>query len=502
MNDQQIINGYGPEVPDEDMPISMINLLGHVLIGWRTILIISLVCACVGGIIGTVKKLSQTEVTPAPVAASKDLETLIAEAAAQLTDDQKAETDEFYSQLLKYEQIIEEQKNIINSSYIMSLDPETAVKYRMQYIIDTDLKDPGAVYNANIITEDDYKEIGDILGEDYGQNGLNEAFSIVSGNISNEKKAILTITFLAPDTDTCDTMKKIVETAVERRTKLLKEQGEKVRVSLLEQGIDSNSQTDIANRKKDKNSALVELVNGEAAYVNNMFSGRDPKERVYMDRLRGVMPTETEKKSDEESKDTSDVKEMTWKTVFLYSLIGLLAGLILSIIVFAIKLNNDGKLHSSKTLLVSLKLPVMGILSSNIEGKPLPDAMITKLGYSLSYGEEEGTDFIPALIEELEDKVRNQGIKQIYFAMDKTSTITKDFAVKISEGLSDCVNCTDGGFTPTADEMKGLLASDCVILLPVLDRTKTGFIRSFVDLCRRNHKYIIGSLPIRDREVN
>ncbi len=206
-----------------------------------------------------------------------------------------------------------------------------------------------------------------------------------------------------------------------------------------------------------------------------MFSAIDEKEKTYIDRLRGIYPEEKEEKTEK----TENVQEdnNSSKNPFFFCLIGLFAGFVASAGFIAFRYITDGRLHSKQEVLERFRLPV------------LQDLSMDKV--------DEG-NALSRLKEEIDDKLRKESIVKLYVAVDSSSGRAVDLGQKIIDGTRGELVFTVGGINPNTEEMKELLESEAVLIVPAIDGTKNECITAFLDLCKRNYKYIIGAVPVKD----
>lgn len=520
------------EQQNEEITMSLVNLIGHLLVKWKIVLLIVIATTAIGGIYGLNKQKVLTETAAKNEADTEkekdtkketthlDLKTLTAKAAAELTEEQKAEAEEYYSRILDYESIIEDQRIYNDNSYIMSLDPNTAVSYYMQYLLETDVQNANSVYNAYTFNEEDSKMISDFLGSDIGKMGLNEGISIsassadpsykvdlertdrLAGDVKEEFKSIITVTIYAPDKETCAEIAKVVDVAVDRKTKLLDKSGSSAKCVLIDEGYGINAGTSITKAKTDKNDLLVDVVNGEPGYIKNLLSAVDPKEKAYIDLLRGIMPQE-EPENEETAETDEELEELEepGKSPVFYAFIGLLAGFVVSICGFAVVHAINGKVHTTGEIRSRFGIEVLQtLMTEELEDKLSKSDPITRYGYKLIGIDFETSDCLAILMEELENITSDKNIRNVYVAADRSSNRVVSLVKEISEASPD-VTYIEGSLKPNADDIKNLLSADGVLLLSVIDGISKKTIKTFADICRRNSRSIIGAVPVRDVKV-
>lgn len=494
----------------DEIRIDPVNLIGHLLIKWKKILSFSVIVAAIVGIVATGIKISRSgEGSGAESSGQSN------GAAAGLSQGQIAEAEDIYSRILDYDRMIENQRTINRESYIMSLDPDTAVAYYKLFFLETDIGNTAALYNY-ILNDNDYEEISKLLGPDIVKRGLSEAVSLwanttdadssyamdlersskLTGEIETIKRLVVSEVVYAPDKSSCEGIVEIVEKAIERREKSLEDQGAYVKFSSFDEGYYDFAQSSLFSSQQGKINALVGITNGKPGYVNNMLAAASEPEKVYVNSLRAGGPKAVEGNAEGNYNRTT---EITWKSVFIYAIIGLACGFVLSVIWFVLQYLSGGKIRSISELPGYFKIPVLQTLM--VEGISAKQDLVTQWGRKASGGDIEAGDHLTMLAEELDDKAGKKGLRQIYVAADNASMGTSELLHKLCEGTSEGVKYVSGSIEPSADELKALLASDGIVLIPVLDCTGRKLIKAFLDICRRNDKNIIGSAPVRDWKV-
>ncbi len=477
----------------EESTINLTNLFGHLLIKWKVILYVSVIAAVIGGVIGLLKNGDTANVK------TKDPETLLTEAKAKLTEDQIAEAEELYSVLISYDKAIEDRKTINEKSYIMSIDPFSATRIRMQYLIKTDIDDCSTTFSKDILSEEDYKEMSDLMGSDIGKEGMEEALSVEtsksgldnSTDFEKTRKTVMSIGYIAPNKDICNKVIEILDKAVGRRAEHLNKQGARLECTLVDTVLNDSISADINDLQQDTIVELGSLYTNRTNFLKNVVGKVDANEKIYFDSLSGIMP--------EEVKDESRQEGASSNSILVYVIIGLLVGCLLSIGWFVTRYIFDGRVHTVFEF-SELSIPVMRELPIGTkQGDVYKTDKITDWGYKLIGVNKTIEDSIELLCSELNNITGRDELKKIYIAADKEADRSIECANRISDGTTEGVIYTVGELEPNSTDMKSLLDSDGVIILSVVDITKRKRIMEFLNICKRNSKCIIGIIPIIGR---
>ncbi len=494
----------------DEIRIDPINLVGHLLIKWKIILLFSVVVAAIVGAVAAGIKISRSGDTN-----GADSSIQSNSAASGLSQEQIAEAEEICDRITEYDRILEDMKVVYKESYIMSLDPDTAVAYYKLYYLETDISNPTSLFSY-ILNEEDYEKISQLLDPDIIKRGLSDVVSLwvnttdttpsyemdlersnkLAGEIESRKRLIASEMVYAPDKDSCKGIVEIVDKAIDRRVKALIDQGVYANLALFDEGYYTSTQASLTSSQQGKINSLVSFSNGKTGYINNMLATEDDSEKVYINSLLAGGPKAEESEADVNNNQKT---EISWKNVLTYSLIGLGCGFVLSVILLVVRYLTGGKIRANSELPGYFKIPVLQTIV--VEGAISKPDMITRWGRLASDGDTEPGDNLVMLTEELNDKAGKEGLRKLYIAVDRFSVDISELLNQICERASEDVKYVVGGLAPSADELKELLASDGVVLIPVLDCTRRKLIKSFLDMCRRNSKNIIGSAPVRDWKV-
>ena len=469
MND----NMYYPRKEDDEFTIDIVNLVGHILKKWKLILVVAIVCAVIGGIVGIFRSGGNHD------AASADGGEDISVAVQVLTEAQKNEAEGYCEQLKAYDQAIRRQKKLNDESYFMNLDPSTAAGSNIWYMIETELGNITTIY-SDMLNDDDYRKISEVLDTEKSRTFLEDAVTVwseettdsydmditrtdrMSGDIKNGYKLLLKLTVTAPDRNSCDKIAEIAEAAVQRETDNLARYGAMVKCTLInKRTFDTDVEERIVSTNLQMTNALGAIETSRGNFYNNIISKVAENEKAYIDELYYA--------DSEASAGTLNESKILWKRLFKYVIVCIAVGVAAVICIIAVVYVLGGKLHVADEIYF-MGIPVLQTLGA--------DASIS---FSM-------------LMEELKKKTETE-TKKIYIAADKSSARAMEYAKSIYDEAGGAI-CYIGGIILDADNMKQLLESDIVLILPVIDCTKRDNIYTFIDICTRNGISIIGSAPI------
>lgn len=475
--------------PNLNSSIDLANLAGHLLMRWKMILAVTIIGAVIGGGLGYKAAKTAPKVTAEDKGASVSI--------PELPEDKKAEADEYYAQIIAFDQAADNQRRYNNEAYIMSLDPEKAVGIAQIYLLKTDIEDISSAFSAASLTDEDISELIDAIGTGYGTMCMQESVwvsvnaAVANGNSRNERKTLLTVTVLAPGKEAGEEMAKILDKMVMRESETLRKQGAMAECTPVDNRT-VNIRNNIMTSKKNAVYALNDILTVKNNYINGVIGSIDPAEKEYINALRGIQPVVSQPAAGTQT-GTEDKKP---KSGSWYVVMGLLSGLFLSVCWFAILYLASGRVHTAGDIADGFGIHVMQTISPDGDKTLSRTDIFSKWGRKLSGSGSGETDSFETLVEELRERCEDDSLRQIYLAADSQSAQAVKLAGKLSETAPEGITFVAGRLNPDAADMKQLFASDGVVLIPATDVTYKKSIRAFWDICARNKKKIIGAATI------
>ncbi len=473
------------EQSDYEVTLDLLNLVGHLVIKWKTILLVSLIAAIIGSMIGfIIVRRNNTAVFE---------EDRIKTTGTELQEEKKIELQAYFDQLVAYDNMIEEQKHINDESYIMCLNPDVSIGCDLFYLLDTDVYNIFDYYTSSILSEDDISKISDKLEDRVGEKDLDEIVVFRTSEsfdrVFDENKCILKVTIVTPEKDSCNEVLKIVDKAIIRETKYLKDNGAKIECRFVSQRYNTTVRDYIALVQNEKVTNLGQAYLNKSNFVNSVISKLDADKIEYINSLIEERPIEDNEKTENET--------IAYEKVYYFCSVSLIIGLLISIAWYVLLYFIDGRLRTAEELKDSFGFPIMQIISFGDPDKTLSKYdFITKFGQKLLQVGPVTPDGSDMLCEEIGNMARRAGIKKIYFAADKSSPGAIEVVRGISQNISNDTIFTEGGICLDASDLKQLLTSDGVVMFPVIDSTKIKHIKEFKNFCERNGINIFGAVAI------
>ena len=446
--------------PQKDrVEIDLRCLCRHLLSKWKRILAGAVIGAVIGGAVGGLNVYSYYT---KPAFNDEELEAM----KEQLTDYELTEADQIYAQYQEYVRGVEILQTYNNQSFIMQIKPETAVGYNVQYLVLTDLGNASSAFSSAILSREDYQKIASLMNTDttkvrscvsIGSSGTRDSTEYdlertdrLAGKVAEEYKLLLTVSVLSPDEETCSRMVEIVEEAMERKAEHLRALDVKIEIEKVDSTYNEDSTNSVLSMQQGAVSDYVSMLNTKNTYLENVVSKLTGNQKDYIDLLR--------------TRDEPDNREKaSWKKPMA---IGFVAGAFLVICVLCALYILEDLVRSEGDVEAMAGMPVM----QDDLGDP---------------------DKLEMFISELSAIAGREGIRRIYAATETLSGMGSEVAETIRGRLPE-IAVESGDLKLDPENMKKVLSSEAVVILPVTDVTKRGTLKDFLDVCSRHGIRIAG----------
>lgn len=343
---------------DDEKVIDVADLIAELLRRWRSILVVSLIAALIGGVSAVIKKNT--------VVSSESEETASIEEA--LTQEQIYKVDELYRDYLVALRSSDLEDDYYQKSILYNLNPSEIIEYQIEYSYTSSNQDIVSSYQYSLLDTDDYKKIAEIMGKPDSYLYAGELISISDvGSTDNSNIEYMTeqlpedtyqglffIDIRATSEEEIQGIADIVTNAVEKHTEDLKETGITVTISKINEQYITDDQT---------SQITVPTYNGQnnqSVYASVEALSED--ERAYFDSL---VKGEKESQDTNEQEATENASGESDISIVKYAVIGLVIGWLIMIVVYAlayimsdtIKVPDDLSRISGKRVLGVLGVP-------------------------------------------------------------------------------------------------------------------------------------------------
>lgn len=522
----------------KEITVNLKNLVYRILLGWRMILILGLVCALIGNCYGAyssykakVKKAKQQEETVTVETGTKTLE-----AAGEDADDKKAEltireikdVDAAIKIYSLYEERFKELQNYLETSVLMQLDYKNVSTGVVTYYIDEPYvveypvievksyaNDIAEFYSLNLLDEKTLERITE-------ESGIS-AEDIRDLVVSVANSDIITITVIGPDEETC----KKITGVLKERMQSYKPNGDfgEYTVSLVSEEYFTKMDDDVYSKQIDKINDLNSIRTSRASIQNNMTDGQKKyflAEMEYQDLLKNSDNAasdetgnagETENASGESAGDSSSggdaegtVSGVNRPVSVKFSpfdaksaFIGFVAGIMLGCFIIIFSYILTPVVRTKENLVYGLKQTVLGTVWVQKDKKKFLggiDKLITKWFYGRETAFETGKR-IEMLCAGIRVAMDKEGIQNLF--VTGASEKGNEVIGKLKEGLGEAVSAKSGDcIVYSPESLKEFSSSDAVVWVETVGDSRYEEISKELELATQSKVKVLGFVLVQE----
>ena len=298
-----------------------------------------------------------------------DIEKQIENAKEELTADELEQVERVYSMYEYNSQLYQENDEYLEKSMLMQLNPNEIPTVMLNYQFkkdqsDEELSNIFTMYENAILDEDTCTAIIQVFGEEYANTSVRELISVTdteNGQNSDiiklqkdKNSGILSIQIYAGSEEQCEQVAEIVKKRVQEYTEQLQQIFGNYTVNAISELYYISSDSNLNMQKSD----VVNAVNDAYTALKNISSGLSEKQMTYYNLLvKGIEDKTTSKENtDETAEITANVQYISMK----YILIGLLAGMFLSVCWYAVVYIMTQTVKDVDEVKIITNLPVFG----------------------------------------------------------------------------------------------------------------------------------------------
>ena len=362
---------------EEEVQIDLMTLLHYILRKWRSIIVVMLIVAVAANLYSVKKSMS--EAAAVSTTEEVDIEKQIENAKEELTADELEQVERVYSMYEYNSQLYQENKEYLEKSVLMQLNPNEIPTVMLNYQFkkdqaDEELSNIFTMYENALLDEDTCTAIIQVFGEEYANTSVRELISVTdteNGQNSDiiklqkdKNSGILSIQIYAGSEEQCKQVAEIVKTRVLEYTEQLQQIFGNYTVNAISEQYYISSDSNLNMQKSD----VVNVVNEVCTAIKNITSGLSEKQIGYFNLLTKDCEDQTLVKEDtqETANMTANVQYISMK----YVLIGLLAGMFLAVCWYAVIYIMTQTVKDVDEVKIITNLPVFGtVLGSNEHGK-------------------------------------------------------------------------------------------------------------------------------------
>lgn len=492
---------------EEEVQIDLMTLLHYILRKWRSIIVVMLIVAVAANLYSVKKSMSV--VASVSAAEEVDIEKQIENAKEELTADELEQVERVYSMYEYNSQLYQENKEYLEKSVLMQLNPNEIPTVMLNYQFkkdqaDEELSNIFTMYENALLDEDTCTAIIQVFGEEYANTSVRELISVTdteNGQNSDiiklqkdKNSGILSIQIYASSEEQCEQIAEIVKKRVLEYTEQLQQIFGNYTVNAISEQYYISSDSDLNMQKSD----VVNVVNEVCTVIKNITSGLSEKQIGYFNLLTKDCEDQTLVKEDtqETANMTANVQYISMK----YVLIGLLAGMFLAVCWYAVIYIMTQTVKDVDEVKIITNLPVFGtVLRSNENGKRnIVDRWIDSW-FAHDKKSENNELLLTRISHEVAMLAGQKDKKCLLIACSGNDQNVKKQADSLVEKLRELgmnVTSTDSLVSDNTEVLKQLESADSAVFVEQLMKSERNQIREAVELCRRCQVEVLGSVIV------
>lgn len=492
---------------EEEVQIDLMTLLHYILRKWRSIIVVMLIVAVAANLYSVKKSMS--EAAAVSTTEEVDIEKQIENAKEELTADELEQVERVYSMYEYNSQLYQENKEYLEKSVLMQLNPNEIPTVMLNYQFkkdqaDEELSNIFTMYENALLDEDTCTAIIQVFGEEYANTSVRELISVTdteNGQNSDiiklqkdKNSGILSIQIYAGSEEQCKQVAEIVKTRVLEYTEQLQQIFGNYTVNAISEQYYISSDSNLNMQKSD----VVNVVNEVCTAIKNITSGLSEKQIGYFNLLTKDCEDQTLVKEDtqETANMTANVQYISMK----YVLIGLLAGMFLAVCWYAVIYIMTQTVKDVDEVKIITNLPVFGtVLGSNEHGKRnIIDQWIDSW-FAHDKKSENNELLLTRISHEVAMLAGQKDKRNLLVACSESDQNLKKQADSLVEKLRELgmnVTSTDSLVSDNTEVLKQLESADSAVFVEQLMKSERNQIREAVELCRRCQVEVLGSVIV------
>ena len=492
---------------EEEVQIDLMTLLHYILRKWRSIIVVMLIVAVAANLYSVKKSMS--EAAAVSTAEEVDIEKQIENAKEELTADELEQVERVYSMYEYNSQLYQENKEYLEKSVLMQLNPNEIPTVMLNYQFkkdqaDEELSNIFTMYENALLDEDTCTAIIQVFGEEYANTSVRELISVTdteNGQNSDiiklqkdKNSGILSIQIYAGSEEQCEQVAEIVKTRVLEYTEQLQQIFGNYTVNAISEQYYISSDSNLNMQKSD----VVNVVNEVCTAIKNITSGLSEKQIGYFNLLAKDCEDQTLVKED--TQETANLIANVQYISMKYVLIGLLAGMFLAVCWYAVIYIMTQTVKDVDEVKIITNLPVFGtVLRSNDNGKRNVIDRWIDSWFAYDKKSENNDLLLTRISHEVAMLAGQKDKKCLLIACSENDQNVKKQADSLVEKLRELgmnVTSTDSLVSDNTEVLKQLESADSAVFVEQLMKSERNQIREAVELCRRCQVEVLGSVIV------
>lgn len=398
-------------------------------------------------------------------------------------------------------------------SALQRMDPYNYVRKDIQFVVSSYNGSAINAFTAALLGQEEFGEIGEILGEDPAtaslqelvfltnavqtpQSGANSGNTGASTEIINASGGmynwIMVATILANSEEEVDSIEEVLNSAIDKKCASFRKSGINISVDEIGTVINKNDAKGLLSMQQSAIQPMVSMQSNRSSFVKNSVDVLSENMRAYFDALC------------EEDTGTAQAAAPVKKKVNFkkYAAAGAMAGLLIAIAaiyltyVFSDKIRTEEEIRDNYGIPVLQKFNIDPAGTGISKADPIRKKGLSMLGADRAAPVEKGAGLLEA---ELCRKMPREEGSRIYIAYDCGSENVKGTADSLAKALSSGSRIVETG-NPLEDDgaYQNLLGADAVIAAETLGKSRKKNLKELAQVCSRNGIAMLGSVAMID----
>ena len=493
----------------KEVSINIKNLLYRILLKWRMILILGIVCALIGncyGIYSDYKKVNAAKKAENAVAlsATEKAKEEAERCEAKLSIREKKDVDAAIEIYSVYENRYEDLQNYIANSVLMQMDYKHVSSVTLKYFADDHVyyeypvayqksysAEIAEAYAANVLNEETVEKVAEICGiskEDAG-----ELLSVES------KDEFITVCFIGNDEEQCKQVAEILKDSVKgyNPSAIFKD----FDINLIAENYATGVNEEVYEKQVGRINELTSVRTSRAALQGNMTDLQKTYFIAQMEYL-DLLKSEDGSTGESNSETGEAPKEAAPKVSFFHSKntgIGFLAGAMLGCLIVIFSYILTPVVRTKENITAGLKQTVLGtIWAQNGKKKFLGgiDRLITKwfYGRESAFATEKRIEMLCAGIRIAMEK---EGVNKLYIS--GASEKGNEIMAGLKESLKDSLTVKSGDcIVYHSESLKDFSDSDAVAFVETVGDSRYEEILKEIELAGQSKVKVLGFVLVQN----
>ena len=477
---------------DEDIEISLVDLLAYIIRKWKSIIIVMIICGALVGIIMSIRESGQLN--------NRYSDLTYADLTREMSQSQINNVSQLYRKYRSYEQQIAYNQDYLNKSYLMRLTPEDACILYTEYAIFSDQGNISSSFSRMALGEEEYKAIAAILGDDVEARYVYELLSVsggdndegyvldidnsndlYTGNIGNKYKSILITSIRGADRTECEAINNIVDQALQKHLQELSNAGLDVQMSKVGNQYREIVDTGLASAQQSKMTESTELIAEYQKFIKDNISTLSAEEKDLYDFFAG--------------RDDTVEDHVHWKK---YTAIGLAAGMLIMLVIYALRYIFDDVIRTNDEFQMVYGMSVFGNVYLGTKKKGL-SGLLNKLADQIAYNRNNTEQYCkPEVLQtRVQQYCEKNNIHSLYIVTDSQNEAIKAFAESVRKYLATFnMKVMTGTPRSEVDALHDFGEAEAAVYVAELNKTSRNSAMDYRKLCDDFNVSLIGAIPV------